>query len=516
MLIIRRALLRSANPFARPDLRRSALQLVTALARHKSSLQTFRLADIGEGITECEVIRWSIKPSSSVQAFDPLCEVQSDKASVEITSPFEGVVREILVKEGEIAKVGDGLCIIEVADEGDSEAASVEPAAAAPTKPQPVEEQPSPATIGSSAPSNSPKARQHHPLDPSRPPILGTSSNELATPSVRHYAREKGVDITTIGTGTGKGGRIERSDIDGFLTRGVGTGQSESSSAPTPTQPQADELTIDLSRTRMAMWKAMTKSLDIPRFGYSSTLDVTELSALLPTLNSHIPAEFTPSKNTEPQGVSPLSVYGNNPPPTPSSNPQTHYSKLTLLPLLLKTLSCAMLEWPLFRSSITYPASPEKPALTIRPTTDITFALSTPTGLYTPTLSDVGSRSTFAIQGELKRLSNLGRQVPSGLGPRDLPRKGGSLTVSNIGGIGRGDDAFPVLVAGGGVAIVALGRARWEQVYDDATGPGRRRLMLPVSWSADHRVVEGAELVAFVETWRSYVENPSRLIGAGR
>ena len=244
---------------------------------------------------------------------------------------------------------------------------------------------------------------------------------------------------------------------------------------------------------------------------------MTELAALLPTLNINIPSEYsTISPSLELQAVSPHSIYGSSPPPIPTSNPQSQYSKLTLLPLLLKTLSRAMLEWPLFRSSITYPQNPEKPALTIRPTTDISFAMSTLTGLYTPTLTDIASMSPYTIQGELKRLAMLGRQVPSGLGLRELPRKGGTLTVSNIGGIGKGDDAFPVLVPGGGVAIVALGRARWEQVYDDATDPGRRRLMLPVSWSADHRVVEGAELVAFVECWRSWVEQPARLIGNSR
>jgi len=247
---------------------------------------------------------------------------------------------------------------------------------------------------------------------------------------------------------------------------------------------------------------------------------VTDLSALLSTLNKSIPAEFAPPPAASgPQAISPLSIFGaNGAPAVPTSDPQTHYNKLTLLPLLLKTLSCAMVEWPLFRSAINYPnpQTTDKPSLTIRPTADISIALSTPSGLYTPTLADVTGRSAFAIQGELKRLANLGRQIPCALGPRELPKRGGTLTVSNIGGLGAGTDAFPVLIQGGGVAIVALGRAEWEQVYSDATGPGRRRLMLPVSWSADHRIVEGAELVAFVESWRSWVENPTRLIGSGR
>lgn len=94
-----------------------------------------------------------------------------------------------------------------------------------------------------------------------------------------------------------------------------------------------------------------------------------------------------------------------------------------------------------------------------------------------------------------------------------MPKRGGTLTVSNIGGIGDGEGAHPVLVPGGGVAIVAIGRAKW--IWDVSKNEGERRLKVDVSWTADHRVVEGAELVAFVEAWRGWVETPHRLIGEG-
>ena len=93
-----------------------------------------------------------------------------------------------------------------------------------------------------------------------------------------------------------------------------------------------------------------------------------------------------------------------------------------------------------------------------------------------------------------------------------MPKRGGTISVSNVGGIGAGDFASPVLVPGGGVAIVALGRAKWVWDVDRGDGGGERRLKMGVSWSADHRVVEGAELAAFVECWRGYVEAPERLI----
>lgn len=183
---------------------------------------------------------------------------------------------------------------------------------------------------------------------------------------------------------------------------------------------------------------------------------------------------------------------------------------------MLKTLSKAMIEWPLFRASITpfsksSVSEPDtgKPTLTIRPHADISIALSTPTGLYTPTLQRVNTHSVYSLASQLRHISHLGRLTPSGLTPAEMPRKGGTITVSNVGAIGAGEFASPVLVPGGGVAIVAVGRARW--VRDEERG-GERRLQVGISWSADHRVVEGAELAAFVECWRSWVEHPERLI----
>jgi 2-oxoisovalerate dehydrogenase E2 component (dihydrolipoyl transacylase) len=265
-------------------------------------------------------------------------------------------------------------------------------------------------------------------------------------------------------------------------------------------------------------------------YRYSTYLDVTALHTMLPILSETIPPKFLPAEATlsSPQTVSQTAIFGNNyKPPHTRSDPLTHYTKLTLLPLLLKALSKAMMEWPVFRSSIA--SSTPKPTVSIRSQANICIALSTPSGLYSPTIQHVDAMSAFEIMGELRRLSNLGRRTPNhGLGPRELPKNGGTITVSNVGAIGKGEFASPVLVPGGGVAIVALGRAQWVNELDEdmlgldvvkdesETVVGRRKLRMGVSWSADHRVVEGAELASFMECWRSWVENPMRLIGEGR
>ncbi|PSR99335.1 hypothetical protein PHLCEN_2v4148 [Hermanssonia centrifuga] len=502
-------------------------------------LRTFKLADIGEGITECEVIRWcvwlisqpncpilnrtymvmrfrSVQPPNTIQAFDALCEVQSDKASVEITSPFDGIVKELLVKEGDVAKVGEGLCVIEVDEE--APAADAEPASP-PPHPEQETAQISPSEVEKpevNSVSVTQPQRRPHPLDPNVPQdakaALGTNAeNVLATPSVRHFARQNGVDLAVLAPGSGKGGRVEKKDVEAYLA-------APSQTKETAAGGQGEDVVVELGRTRYGMWKAMVKSLEIPHFGYSTSLDLTTLHDLMPILNSHIPSRYFPPSSSPPPppAVSPSAFYAQ--PTPPPVGEYASFTRLTYLPLLLKTLSKAMIEWPLFRSSITPSSSPpssEKPTLTLRPHADINIALSTPTGLYTPTIQSVDTHSVYSLASRLKHLSHLGRQVPCGLTTTDMPKRGGTLTVSNIGGIGDGEGASPILVPGGGVAIVAVGRAKWVWDVNRGDGKGERRLKVNVSWSADHRVVEGAELVAFIEAWRSWVESPQRLIGEG-
>lgn len=241
---------------------------------------------------------------------------------------------------------------------------------------------------------------------------------------------------------------------------------------------------------------------------------------MMSTFNAHIPAHYLPSSVPQPPlAINPSAIFPA--PAGPAVPASAQFQKLTYLPILLKTLSKAMIQWPLLRSSITplsatHAADPKtKPTLTVRPHADISIALSTPTGLYTPTLRSVDRTSIYELSSTLKHLSHLGRQIPSALTPKEMPKRGGTLTVSNVGAIGAGEFASPVLVPGGGVAIVAIGRAKWVWDVDVGDGMGQRRLKVGVSWSADHRVVEGAELAAFVESWRGYAEAPERLIVEG-
>ncbi|KAF5342732.1 hypothetical protein D9758_015917 [Tetrapyrgos nigripes] len=225
----------------------------------------------------------------------------------------------------------------------------------------------------------------------------------------------------------------------------------------------------------------MEKSLLVPHFSYTSFLDLTPLHHLLPVLNSHIPASYFPDSHPNSllnqcqkylsAAISPYSIYKGSQPEQlgPEVPQEARYAKLTYLPFLLKTLSQTMMERPIFR-------------LSIRPHADIALALSTPTGLYSPVLKSVERHSVYSIAGEVKRISELVRGQTSRLTKEDFdgtptssgedgktrPRKSATLTVSNVGAIGHGTGAHPVLVLGDGVAIVAVGRARWEWDADPA------------------------------------------------
>ncbi|KIK92352.1 hypothetical protein PAXRUDRAFT_580440 [Paxillus rubicundulus Ve08.2h10] len=516
--------------FRGPCLRSHFHVLYPRLAARKV-VHTFKLADIGEGITECEVIKWSVKETTPVQSFDPLCEVQSDKASVEITSPFDGVVKQLLVQEGDVAKVGEGLCLIEVEEEEDTDSSS--PANETTTSTElPAQSQPEGPSVESAQNGTGvlreapPTSHKKHPLDPTN----GTAStlprvdNSLAIPSVRHFARQHGVDIAVIAPGSGRDGRVEKIDVEAFIAQGLVRDEL----AFVSVQAEGKDAVVELGRTRYGMWKAMTQSLEIPRFGYSTSLDLTRFNSLLPMLNAHIPTHYLPSSSTlsrsrPSQMINPSALY---PAPAPPSVPESgKFAKMTYLPFLLKALANSMMEWPLFRASITPGTSTSaKPTLTVRPSADLTLALSTPTGLYTPTISYVQSLSMHGLASRITHLAHLGRQVPCALTPKEMPKRGGTISVSNVGAIGKGEGASPILVPGGGVAIVAIGRADWVWDVSDEfyrpgatrdSVPGERRLKVDVSWSADHRVVEGAELAAFVETWRGWVENPERLVAEG-
>ncbi|GAA5938058.1 uncharacterized protein JCM15063_005452 [Sporobolomyces koalae] len=488
----------------------------------------FKLADIGEGITECQVVKWLVKPGDSIEEFDPIVEVTSDKASVEITSPFSGTIKSLAGEVGDMLKVGATLCEIEVVSSSP----------------------PEPGQVESLSSQTEEVAQVPHPVRPD--PQLGSAS-VLATPATRRFARELKVDLTKV-TPTGRDGRVTKGDVLDFSKKTAESPpfvpferppiDTPKPSTSTITQPSTtspsllasssstpDE--IPLSTARRAMFRAMSASLQIPHFAYSDTIDVTLLERLRISLNSNIPLQYRKTLTAKDELA--LERTRQWQAQTETIDPAARLDRITLLPLLLKALSTAIDSNPLFTCTLSTSSGAE-PLLVRRPSHNISVAVSSPNpagGLFTPVLRSVDSQSIFSIASNLTHLQSF--LTPTSTLPK-FPSQyqgSGSITLSNIGAIG-GRTTHPVIPPTGQLAIGAMGRVRVEPRFAKGTEEERAkrvargelelqdvildnwkiepRLVMDVTFSADHRVVEGVELARLVETWKEIIEDPTRLL----
>ena len=292
----------------------------------------------------------------------------------------------------------------------------------------------------------------------------------LATPAVRGLLKAHDINILDI-TGTGKDGRVLKEDVLKFV--------EQRSSAPisltapsTPTQPDTRQIEWEekLTPIQSAMFKTMTKSLSIPHLLYADELNVGDITS--------IRKKF--AKDTrEPR-------------------------KITLLPFVVKAVSLALNDFPILNARVDT-SIPDQPKLIMRPRHNIGIAMDTPNGLIVPNIKDVANRSIFDIAAEIARLSALGKDGK--LTAADL--NGGTITVSNIGNIG-GTYVAPVIVPSE-VAILGIGRTRSVPVFDE-TGQVTRGEMVNFSWSADHRVIDGATMARMGNLVRDLVESPELML----
>lgn len=465
------------------------------------TLQPFHLSDPGEGIKEVQIIQWFVEPGARVEQFDKICEVASDKANIEITSRYDGVVRRLRWEQDDVVPVGGVLCDIDVEGEepAQAEAAlkSEEPtqAGGVGSKQQPqkaVEE----VTEGGGEEG---MERRVDGAGQEEEGIKGEGRHaSLATPAVRGLLKELKVDIRDV-KGTGKDGRVLKEDVHSHAAakhdateekQMLTAGATELTAAGRPTQrtpsseldaPQVEE-PITLTPIQSQMFKTMTRSLSIPHFLYADELDITALSALRKRLND------------------------DHSPPTI----QTLHQKLSYLPFIIKALSLALLDFPLLNARIVHPSPSEPPQLILRTNHNIGIAMDTPQGLLVPNIKNVAARSISDIAIEISRLQGLAKKAK--LTAKDLT--GGTITVSNIGSIG-GTYVAPLIVASE-VAILGVGKARMVPAFinedDDADLRVRRKEVMNFSWSADHRVVDGATMARMAERVRGFVQRPETMI----
>lgn len=301
----------------------------------------------------------------------------------------------------------------------------------------------------------------------------------LATPAVRRITRELGINITDV-TGTGKEGRVLKEDVVRFahdleFNKPPTITQT---SPPAPlhrTQVSQDDETVPLTQIQSHMFKVMTQSLAIPHFLYSDEIVLDALSRVRTNLNQTLAFQASPG------GV----------------------SKLTFMPFFIKALSEALSDYPLINSRLDLTG--ERPQLVKRPQHNIGIAMDTPIGLIVPNIKNVAHLSILDIAAELQRLQAAG--AAGKLSLADL--SGGTITISNIGNIG-GTVTAPVIVPSE-VAIVGIGRARVVPAFD-SEGKVVPRTVVNFSWSADHRIVDGATMARMAASLREMIQEPEKLL----
>jgi 2-oxoisovalerate dehydrogenase E2 component (dihydrolipoyl transacylase) len=434
-------------------------------AFHSSSrldvVKPFLLADIGEGITECQLIQWFVQPGARVEHFDKLCEVQSDKASVEITSPFDGVIKKLYYEPDDMAVTGRPLVDIDM-DEEEAEA-DMEKLGEAKVS---VEKDESAEAITRQEAGTGLVERRRN----------GNGKDDfssLATPAVRHLMKELNVVISDV-QGTGRDGRVTKEDVHRFVsqkTQQQPEAESPSITTASTSQPSTakQDQKLPLTPVQTQMFKIMTRSLNIPHFLYSCSADMTAVTSTRKKLNA-----------------------------------MKSHEKLTHLPFIIKATSLALQQHPLLNSALDT-SDPKKPSLTYRSSHNFGVAVDTPSGLLVPVLKDVQNLSIAQIAQQLRALSEKARSGK--LAPGDF--SGASFTISNIGSVGGG--VVAPIISEPQVAILGVGRSKVVPAFDENDQLVRKEELV-LSWSADHRVVDGAECARCAEKVKSLLEEPTAML----
>lgn len=448
--------------------------------------------DIGD-FENVDVIEVLVRPGDTVSAEDPLITLESDKATMDVPSPTAGVVKELKISVGDKVSEGSLVAILESAESTESDAPSSEPASPtssstrsdAESKPNDSQLQHEtdqsdkfPQVASTPEPESGVKdERSSVPPPPaSLPSDTPTPLSRLphASPAVRRFARELGVDLTKV-TGRGPRGRILIEDVRDF----VKTALISPSSAPTegsgiPAIPEVDfskwgpvEMQA-LSRIKRISGKHLHRAwLNVPHVTHHDEADITELESFRQSLKDEAARS----------GL-----------------------RVTLLAFVIKAVSRALKTYPVFNCSL----APDGEHLILKNYFHIGVAVDTPGGLVVPVVRNVDQKGVLDIVKDLADLSTRAREGK--LKPDEM--QGGCFSISSLGGIG--GTAFTPVVNAPEVAILGLTRARMMPQWDGASF--QPRLMLPLDLSYDHRVIDGAQAARFVADLVATLEDARRML----
>lgn len=459
--------------------------------------QNVKLPDIGEGVTEGELIKWLVKPGDTVKADQPVAEFMTDKATVEVPSPTAGVVKELKFKEGDVVPIetviaildGEGAAAAKAAPAGASAHAGgtngnggAKPAQGggqAPGRPGPQAPQPMQAKTSSQAPITSRATSSNGEgagMDMYPP---AANSNVLATPATRRLARETGVDINAL-QGTGIAGRVTREDVAG--AKGTSGGMAARGGAPTPgrspimdiprpaviSQPGSleDRVAIRGIRKKIAENMQMAKHV-IPHFTLMEEVRVDQL----------IQVRSQAKEAAEKYGV-----------------------KVTYLPFIMKAVIATCREFPMFNASMDDQAQ----EIVYKKYFNMGFAADTPNGLMVPVVKNADFKTILQISQEIQQLAGKARDGKLAL--EDM--KGATMTVTNIGSVG-GVYATPI-INHPEVAILGVYKIQDKPIWNGKEFT--RGQVMNFTITCDHRLIDGAVAANFMKAFAARIENPSQLM----
>jgi pyruvate dehydrogenase E2 component (dihydrolipoamide acetyltransferase) len=452
----------------------------------------FVIPELGENVAGGDVVRLLVKAGDALKKDQPVLELETDKATIEVPSSVGGVIKDVKVKQGDKVKVGQLVLTVDdaagapasggaTADKPADKTATDKPAAAAAPAPaaQTTEKASSADAksegLGGAASATADKgvskvvdiSRGVTPRPapaPAAPPASSAASQVPAAPSTRRYARELGVDITAV-EGSGPGGRVSMDDVKGHARSIITSGGGRVASQPLPDFSQWGEVEVQPMRNirRITAERMASTWATVPHVTQCDKADITELEKL----------RHKYAKKVEAAG-----------------------GKLTVTAIALKVVAAALKTFPQFNSSIDV----RNDAIVMKKYVHVGMAVDTDRGLLVPVIRDVDRKNIVQLSVEL---AEFAAKTKSGkLAPAEM--QGGSFTISNLGGIG--GTYFTPIINAPEVAILGMSRSVTEPVW---TGESfEPRLMMPLSLSYDHRVIDGADGIRFLRWVCEAFEQP--------
>jgi pyruvate dehydrogenase E2 component (dihydrolipoyllysine-residue acetyltransferase) len=452
----------------------------------------FTLPELGENVASGDVLRVLVKPGDTVAKDQPVLELETDKATIEVPSSVAGQVKEVKVKVGDKVKVGQSILSVDGGDASSSQpTAAAAPAAEVPKKaptPAPSPERAVPAATAAGAPARAKKAEEE---EDTRPVVAAPSQKVVdinrgarqtaepaerdfpvapASPSVRRMARELGVDIAQV-AGSGPNGRISIEDVKAHTKKLV------TAVAAGATVAGAAEALPDFTR-----WGAVERQ-PMRAVRRKTAEHLSAAWATIPHVTQHDLADVTTLEELRKKYAKQVEAAGGN---------------LTVTAIAVKVAAAALKVFPQFNASVDLPAN----EIVYKKYVNIGIAVDTDRGLLVPVIRDADTKSITQISVELSQLSEKARNRKISLDEM----QGGCFSISNLGGIG--GTSFTPIVNAPEVAILGISRARMEPVYNKETSQFTPRLMLPLSLSYDHRLIDGADGIRFLRWVVEALEQP--------